>query len=66
MEDAPVCDAMDDLRALKLLETKIGRNAAIALCEAQLGEITPFTIPEGEQLRELRELINAKIAECIR
>lgn len=57
-----MAEAMDDLRALKLLESKIGREATLALCEDFIGKITPFTIPEGEQLRELRELINAKIA----
>lgn len=56
-------EAMDDYRALKLLESKIGRAATIALCEEKLGEITTYTIPKGEALRELREIINKKIAE---
>lgn len=59
-----MCEAMDDLRALKLLESRIGREATITLCETIVGEITPFTIPDGGQLRELRELVNAKIKEC--
>ena len=56
-------EAMDDYRALKLLESKIGRKATIALCEKKLGEITTYTIPRGDALRELREIINKKIAE---
>ncbi len=55
-------EAMDDLRALRLLETKIGREKTLALCESVLGEISYSTIPEGEALRELREKINAAIA----
>ena len=57
-------EAMDDLRALKLLELKIGREKTLALCEEKLGAINVFTIPKGEVLRELREIINAKIEEC--
>ena len=33
------------------------------LCEKKLGEITTYTIPRGDALRELREIINKKIAE---
>lgn len=58
-----MAEAMDDLRALKLLESKIGREKTLALCEEKLGNINAYTIPEGEALRELREIINAKIAE---
>ena len=59
-----MAEAFDDLRALKLLESKIGREATLALCEAKLGEITPYLTPGGEVLRELREEINAKIEEA--
>jgi hypothetical protein len=58
-------EAMDDLRALKLLELKIGREKTLALCEEKLGAINVFTIPKGDALRELREIINAKIEECV-
>lgn len=54
-------EAMDDFSALKLLESKIGREKTIALCEQKLGKIDAYTIPEGEALRELREEINARI-----
>ena len=56
-------EAIDDYRALMLLESKIGRAATIALCEEKLGEITTYTIPKGDALRELREIINKKIDE---
>lgn len=55
-------EAMDDLRALKLLESKIGREATLRICEEKLGEITTYTIPVGEELRELREIINEKLS----
>ena len=56
-------EAMDDLRALKLLESKIGREKTLAICEERLGKITPLTMPGDDALLELREIINAKIAE---
>ncbi len=56
-----MAEAFDDLRALRLLESKIGRDATLALCEQKLGELSYRTIPEGEALRELREVINAAL-----
>lgn len=61
-----MCEAMDDLRALKLLESRIGREKTLALCEEKLDTINVFTVPEGEALRELREIVNAKIEECVK
>lgn len=58
-------EAMDDLRALRLLESIIGREKTLAICEKKLGEITAYTIPIGEELRELREIINAEISKTI-
>ena len=58
-----MAEAFDDLRALLLLESLIGREATMALCEDTLGEVTYLTIPEGEALRILREKVNAAIAE---
>ena len=58
-----MCEAMDDLRALLLLESKIGREKTIALCEKKLGKINTYTIPSGEALRELREDVNRIIEE---
>ena len=56
-------EAMNDYRALRRLEEKIGREATLALCEEKLGEIGVYTVPTGEDLRQLRERINAAIAE---
>ena len=56
-----MAEAMDDLRALKLLESKIGREATLALCEKHLGKIDTRNIPTGEALRLLREEVNKKI-----
>ena len=55
-------EAMNDLRALKLLEERIGREQVICLCESYLGKVTSKTIPEGEILRELREAVNSLLA----
>ena len=60
-----MAEAFDDLRALHLLESVIGREKTIALCESVLGEISYLTIPEGESLRVLREKVNAILAENI-
>ena len=60
-----MAEAFDDLRALKLLEQKIGREATLALCEGALGPITCRTIPEGEAMRHLRETINQAIIDNI-
>ena len=60
-----MAEAMNDLMALKLLESLIGRDETLAICESRLGEITTETIPEGEDLRELREEINRRIASAI-
>ena len=57
-----MAEAFDDLRALRLLESLIGREQTLALCQSFLGEEISFhTIPEGEALRLLREEINHRI-----
>ena len=56
-------EAMDDLRALNLLESLIGREATLALCEKKLGEIDTYTIPTEDALFELSEEINSLIAQ---
>lgn len=56
-----MCEAFDDLRALKLLESKIGREATLALCEKHLGQIDCYTVPAGDTLRLLREEVNRLI-----
>ncbi|MBQ8510320.1 MAG: DUF4091 domain-containing protein [Clostridia bacterium] len=59
-----MAEAFDDLRALKLLETRIGRDAVLALCEEMLGEpVNSALIPEGDALLTLREAVNRRIQE---
>ncbi|MBQ9921188.1 MAG: DUF4091 domain-containing protein, partial [Clostridia bacterium] len=57
-----MCEAFDDIRALKLLESYIGKEKVIALCEEHLGEkITLTTVPENDKMFTLRQKINAEI-----
>lgn len=58
-------EAMDDLRALYLLESLIGRERTLAVCEEKLGEINTYTIPKADDLYELRREINSLIAKNI-
>ena len=60
-----MAEAFDDLRALKLLESKIGRGAVLKICEAKLGTIDSHTDPNADSLYELRQIINDKIKENI-
>jgi len=60
-----MAEAFDDLRALKLLELKIGREEVLEICEAKLGVINSQTDPDADSLYELREIINSKIKENI-
>ncbi|NLC44340.1 MAG: DUF4091 domain-containing protein [Clostridiales bacterium] len=59
-------DALQDLRALNLLEEKIGRNEVIALLEEGLEEPITFSVyPRDEEwLLNKREQINAMLANC--
>jgi len=57
-----MCEAFDDIRALKLLESYMGKEKVIALCEEHLGEkITLTTVPENDKMFTLRQKINAEI-----
>ena len=60
-------DALSDCRALRLLETLIGREATLALCAEVLGEaITIRTLPtSAEQMLALRERINQAIEQAV-
>lgn len=60
-----MAEAFDDLSALKLLESLIGREKTLGICEKRLGKLSAQTIPENDDLYELREEINRKIAESI-
>ena len=56
-------DAMSDYGALKCLETLIGSEETVRICDAFFGApITTMTLPEsGEEMLAFREMINQKI-----
>ena len=58
-------DALQDIRALKLLESFIGKEKTVALMEKAVGEAITFKdYPHSaEALLNLRETVNAKIKE---
>lgn len=57
-----MCEAFDDIRALKLLESYIGKERVIDFCEKHLGEkITLTTVPQNDILFTLRQKINSEI-----
>ena len=58
-------EAMQDVRALSLLESLVGREKALAVLEAD-GEITLERYPwESEALLRVRERVNAAIAAAV-
>lgn len=62
-----MAEAMNDFKALKLLENYIGYDEVIKLCEKYFGEkINAATIPESEeQMIMFREMINKEIEKLI-
>ena len=57
-------EAFDDLRALKLLEKKIGREETLKICEETLGgKISNTLIPDADTLHKLRNKVNRLCAE---
>ena len=57
-----MCEAMDDVRALQTLESKIGRQAVIDLCETILGKkLSNALVPKEQDLVKLRFAINDAI-----
>lgn len=56
-------EALSDYRALKLLESRIGYDATLALCEGVLGRsVDIVTIPDSDgQMLALREAVNREI-----
>ena len=60
-------EAMQDYKALKLLEQFIGYDAVVKLCEEFFGcEINSRLIPESdEQMLSFRETVNEEIAKYI-
>ena len=65
MREKQMCEAMNDYRALRLLESQIGYEAVLSVCEEILGrEIDYLTVPDsGEAMLALRERINPEIAK---
>ncbi len=63
LREKHMAEAFDDIRALKLLESLIGRDEVLRICEEKLGKISCTLIPEGNEMFELRELINEKLKE---
>lgn len=58
-----MAEAFDDLRALQLLEERVGRDEVLAICERHLGEINSQTDPDKDSLFILRQAINQRIKE---
>ena len=58
-------EAIQDRRALKLLESYIGKDEVVKMIDAE-GEIDFFNYPSDSQyLLRLRELVNQKIKNCL-
>ena len=64
LREVHMAEAFDDLRALRLLESHIGRERTLEVCENHLGKLDNHTIPEGNAMFGLREEINRRIKEC--
>ena len=61
-----MAEAVDDYRALMLLESLIGRDQVLALCEKELAApIHCRTTVRGDALLRLRQKINAKIRDAL-
>jgi hypothetical protein len=60
-------DAMSDYAALKLLETKIGRDKTVQICDEFFKEfVSVFTLPKsGDEMLAFREMINREIEKTI-
>ena len=60
-------EAINDYRALRLLESLIGREAVLAICRDFFGaEVDYLTIPQsGEEMLAFRDRINAEIEKHI-
>ena len=57
-----MCEAMDDVRALQTLESLVGREKVIKLCESVLGKkISNGLVPQKQDMVKLRFAINDAI-----
>ena len=61
-------DALQDIRAMKLLESYIGHDETVRLIEEAAGSAIKFNIypKNSEFIIKMREIINAKIEECVK
>jgi len=67
LREKQLCEAVNDYRALRLLESLIGREETLALCERFFGgKIDILTLPaSSEQMRNFRETVNEAISKHI-
>ena len=67
LREKQLCEAVNDYRALRLLESLIGREETLALCERFFGgKIDILTLPaSSEQMRNFRETLNDEIDKHI-
>ena len=56
-------EGLDDYRALKLLESKIGREKVLAFMEKTIGKVHYKFCPTNSQLFEFRQKLNDEIAK---
>ena len=68
LREKSMCEAVNDYRALRVLESLIGRDAALRVCRDVLGEDVDIqTIPKsGEAMLALRERINSEIEKNLK
>ena len=63
-----MCDAMNDYRALRLLESLVGREETLKICAQALGtdKIDVYTLPaDALAIVKMREAVNAAIERNI-
>ena len=60
-------DAMNDYRALMLLDSLVGKERVLSICEGVLGApIDIYTLPaDGAQMIELRNTVNLEIRKAL-
>jgi len=66
LRERQMCEAINDYRALRLLESRIGYDAVMRICtEVMGGEINILTLPQNDTvLLTLRERINRELARA--
>ncbi|MBQ7321299.1 MAG: DUF4091 domain-containing protein [Clostridia bacterium] len=67
LREKQLCAAVNDHRALCLLESLVGRERTLALCEDFFGgTVDALTLPtSGEEMRAWRETVNEEIARQV-